>query len=80
MTLTFDTHSISLTHRKAYVTKFDLGVNVSRSTLGNNLNSLGSTCIDNVTYKVSRSSVYWVWRRRFLRFLPYLGMAAMLVM
>ena len=35
------------------------------STQGHNLNDLGSTCIDNATYEVSRSSVYWFWRRRF---------------
>ena len=25
------------------------------------------TCIDNATYKVSRSLVYWFWRRRFFK-------------
>ena len=34
-----------------------------------------------VTYQLSRSLVFWFWRRRlFLRFLPYIGMAAILVM
>ena len=40
---------------------------LSRSTQGNNLNNLGSTFIDNATYKVSRSWVYWFWRRRFIK-------------
>ena len=38
------------------------------------------SCIANATYKVSRSSVYWFWRRRFFfQILPLMGMAAMLV-
>ena len=41
-----------------------LGYNLSRSTQGNNLKNLDSTCIANATYKVSRSSVYWFWRRK----------------
>ena len=48
--------------------------NRSGSTQGQNLKNLGSTCIDNAIYQVSRSSVYLFWRRRFLRFLPYMGM------
>ena len=39
--------------------------------MGNNWNNLGSTCIDNATYRVSRSSVYWFWRRFFKVFTIY---------
>ena len=42
------------------------------STQGNNLNNLGSTCIGNATYKVSRSWVYWFWRRFFNVFTIYM--------
>ena len=35
------------------------------------MNKFGSTCIDNATYKVSRSSVYWSWRRFFKVFTIY---------
>ena len=44
-----------------------LAKHVSRSTKGNNLNNLDSTCIENATYKVSRSLVYWFWRKRFIK-------------
>ena len=79
MTLTFDTHLISLTHlfeyifahAKAYVTKFDLGVKQVRSTQRHILNNLGSTGIHNATYQCSRSSVYWFWRRFFKVFTIY---------
>ena len=60
-------------HTKAYVTKFDLGVKWSRSTQGNYLNNLGSTCIDNAIYKVSRSSVYWFWKRRLFKVFTIYG-------
>ena len=43
------------------------------STQGHNLNNLGSTCIDNATYQVSRSSVYWFWSRRFLKVFTIYG-------
>ena len=56
---------LTFSYSKAYVTKFDLGVKSVRATQDDNLNNLGSTCIANATYKVSRSSVYWFWRRRF---------------
>ena len=69
-----------MSNTKAYMTKYDLGINGSRSIQGHNLNNLGSTRIDNATNQISRSSVNWFWRRRFLRFLPYMGMAAILVM
>ena len=46
-----------------------LTLNRSRSTQGHNLNNLGSTCIDNATYQVSRSSVYCFWSRRFFKVL-----------
>ena len=49
------------------MTKFDLGVKGVKVNPGHNLNNLGSTCIDNATYKVSRLSVYWFWRRRFFK-------------
>ena len=35
------------------------------------MNNLGSTCIDNVTYQVSRALVYWFWRRFFKVFTIY---------
>ena len=42
-------------------------------TQAHNLNSLGSTCIDNVTYQVSRSLVYWFWRRRIFKVFTIYG-------
>ena len=50
-----------------------LALNGSRSTQGNNLNILGSACIDNATHKVSRSLVYWFWRRRFFKVFTIYG-------
>ena len=47
---------------------------------GHHLNKLGSTRVPDAAYQVSRSSAFWFQRRRFLRFLPYMGMAAILVM
>ena len=47
--------------------------NRSRSIQGYNLNNLGSTCLDNATYQVSRSSVYWFWRRRFFKVFTIYG-------
>ena len=44
MTLTFDTHSTSLTYGHGTICS-----GVSRSTRGDNLNKIGSTCIDNAT-------------------------------
>ena len=46
---------------------------MSWSTQGDNLNNFGSTCIDNATYKVSRSSVYWFSRRRFIKVFTIYG-------
>ena len=60
-------------HTNANVTKFDLGVKQSKSTQGDNLNNLGSTCIDNAIYQVSRSSVNWFWRRRFFKIFTIYG-------
>ena len=60
-------------YTKAYVTKFDLGENRSRSTQGHNLNNFGSTPIHNTTYQVSRSLVYWFWRRRFFKVFTIYG-------
>ena len=37
------------------------------------MNNLGSTCIDNATYQVSRSSVFWLWRRRFFKVFTIYG-------
>ena len=45
----------------------------SLTTSTNNLNNLGSTCIDNATYQVSRSLVYWFWRRRFFKVFTIYG-------
>ena len=42
-----------------------LTYNRSRSTQGHNMKNLGSTHIDNATYQVSRSSVYWFWRSKY---------------
>ena len=36
-------------------------------------NNLSSTCKDNATYKVSRSLVYWFWRRRFFKVFTIYG-------
>ena len=38
-----------------------------------------ATALPNATYQVSRSLALWFWRK-FLRFLPYMGMAAIFVM
>ena len=46
---------------------------MSRSTQGKNLNKLGSTCIDNAAYKVSRSLVYWFWSRRLFKVFTIYG-------
>ena len=54
--------------------------NRSRSTQGHQLNKLGSTRVPDAAYQLSRSLAFWFQRRRFLRFLPYMGMAAILVM
>ena len=37
------------------------------------MKNLGSTHIDNATYQVSRSSVYWFWRRRFFKVFTIYG-------
>ena len=50
-----------------------LAQNGSRSTQGDNLNNLGSTHIHNATYQVSRSSVIWIWRRRFFKVFTIYG-------
>ena len=47
--------------------------------LGSQFKNFGSTCIHNAIYQVSRPSVYLFWRR-FLKFLPYMAMVAILVM
>ena len=52
---------------------------MSRSTQGYNLNNLGSTCIDNATKFQGRRFI-GSGEEDFLRFLPYMGMAVMLVM
>ena len=48
-------------------------------TQGHHLNKLGSTRAPDSAYQVSRSSAFWL-RRRFFQVLPYMGMAAILVM
>ena len=50
------------------------------STQGHDLNKLGSTRARDATHQLSRSSAFLFQRRRFLRVLPYIGMAAILVM
>ena len=47
---------------------------------GHHLSKLGSTWAPDYAYQVSRSSAFWFQKRRFLRFLPYMGMAAILLM
>ena len=47
--------------------------NKSRSTQGHNLINFSSTCIDNAANQVSRSSVYWFWRRRFFKVFTIYG-------
>ena len=54
----------SFSHIKAQWTKFDLAVNLSRSTQGQHLNKLGSTRALDAAYQVSRSSAFWFRRRR----------------
>ena len=56
----------------------DLGVQWVKITQSWNLNNLGSTLIHNATYQVLRSSIYCFWRK-FLRFLPYVGVVAMFI-
>ena len=58
-----------------------MAVKRSRSTQIHHLCKLGRAHIPNVTYQVPRPLVFWFQRRRFLKgFLPYMGMAAILVM
>ena len=57
-----------------------LPLNRSGSTQGNHLNKHGSTAAADATYQLSRSSAFWFQRRWFLRFLPYMGIVAILVM
>ena len=45
-----------------------------------NLNNFGSTYIHDATHKVSRHRSIGSGEKDLLRFLPYMGMAAMLVM
>ena len=47
---------------------------------GHNLNNFGRTPIHNATYLVSIHQSIGSGEEDFLRFLPYMGMAAMLVM
>ena len=63
----------------AECSKSDLGVQWVKVTKGHILNSFCSTYVHNAAYQVSRSSVIWFRRIIFLRFLPYMGMVAMLV-
>ena len=53
---------------------------MSRSTKGNNLNNLGSTCMTMLHTKYQGHRSIGSGEEDFLRFLPYMGMAAMLVM
>ena len=53
--------------------KFDLGVKWVKFNQDHNLNNLGSTCIDNATYQVSRSSVYCFWKRRLFKVFTIYG-------
>ena len=54
--------------------------NMSRSTQCHHLNKLGSSRVPDAAYKLSRSSAFWVQRRRFFKVLPFIGMVAILVM
>ena len=58
----------------------DLALKKSRSAQGHHLNNLDSTQVPDAIYQVSRPSITWFLRRRFVKVLPYMGMAAMLVM
>ena len=42
-------------------------------SFGSIICNLGSARIDNATYQVSRSSVYWFWRRRFFKVFTIYG-------
>ena len=37
------------------------------------MNSLGSTCVHNATYQVSRALVYWFWKKRFFKVFTIYG-------
>ena len=52
---------------------------MSRSTQGHHFSKLGSTQAPDDAYQDLRSLAFWFWRR-FFRFLPYMAMAAILVM
>ena len=56
-----------------------LPLNTSRSTQVHHFNKFVSTRAPNAANQVSRSLAFWFRRRNFLRFLPYMGMAAILV-
>ena len=51
-------------YRKAWVTKFDLAVNRSRSTQGHHLNKIWWAGVPNATNQVSCKSVHQFWRSR----------------
>ena len=61
------------------MTKFDLGVKWGKLTKSHILNNLGNTCVPDATYQVSSHQSIDP-EEDFVRFLPYMIMAAMLVM
>lgn len=50
---------------------------IKRCTQGHNLNNLDSTRIPDATYQVSRPTLIWFWRKRFLKVLSHIGMGDM---
>ena len=60
--------------------KIDLCVKRSEVNLDHYLKEFGSTRVPDASYQVSRSSAILFWKRIFLRFLPYMGMAAIFAM
>ena len=52
-------------HIKAPESTFEL--TIEEVNQGHDMNDLGSTCLPNAAYQVSRPLVNWFWRRRFLK-------------
>ena len=95
MTLTFDSHKGSCTHlvdcidytslKKSIVLPFFQDQIWPCHKIGQGqprviIYILGSTHAPHDAYQVSRSSAFWFREEDFLRFLPYMGMAAIFVM
>ena len=53
---------------------------ISKSTQSYNLNNLGSICVHDATYQVLSDPSVGSREKEVLKFLPYIGLAAVLVM